>query len=174
MNRYKLVVISLIFSMCFTACSTKPKEPKVKVADLMDQITDKVAKDYKISNEEQLGYKRLDFLEEDSKDIISTINLKKDTIEEGFYLADATGKTSDRIMIAKAKKDTDIKGIADAFRKMKETQDKEWKKKQKTEYKKVKDALVVTKNKYVYYIVYDDMESINKIISDGIVNSKKS
>lgn len=173
MDRHKILMIAMLLSLTLVAC-TKPKEPTVKVSDLMDQVTDKLVKDYKTTSTEQLGYNRVDFLKEDSRDIISTMKLKKDTIEEGFYLSDPTGKTSNRIMIAKAKKDSDIKGIVDAFRKMKEKQDKVWKKKQKGEYTKVKDALVEISGKYVYYIVYDDMKSINRIIADGIINSKKS
>ena len=100
------------------------------------------------------------------------MKLNKDTIDEGFYIFDSTKKTSDRIMIVKAKKDTDIKQIVDGFKKMQKAQEKEWKKKNKKEYQKVKDGLVETKDKYVYYIVYDDMKGINTIIVDGIVKSK--
>lgn len=172
MRRYRIVVLSLLLSVILISCA-KPKEPTVKVSDLSGQITEKIAKDNKLSSEEQLGYKKIDFLDEDSKDIFRSMKLSKDTIEEGVYLSDPSQKTSHRIMIVKAKKDTDIKPIVDAFRKMQEAQEKEWKKKQKREYQKVKDALVETKGKYVYYIVYNDMEGINKIIVDGIVKSKK-
>lgn len=173
MQRYKLILIAMLISLIFVSC-TKPKEPSVKVTNLMDQVTDKIVKDYKTTSREQLGYNRLDFLKDDSKDIVSTMKLEKNTIEEGIYLSDPTGKTSDRIMIVKAKKDTDIKGVVDAFRKMQEKQDKEWKKKQKKQYEKVKNGIIDTNGKYVIYIVYDDMASLMKIINDKIAKSKNS
>jgi len=173
MKRYKITVLSLLIllSISFISC-TKPKEPAVNVSDILEQITNKIVKDYNLSTEETLNYKKIDFQKEESKDIFRTMKLNKDTIDEGFYIFDSTKKTSDRIMIVKAKKDTDIKQIVDGFKKMQKAQEKEWKKKNKKEYQKVKDGLVETKDKYVYYIVYDDMKGINTIIVDGIVKSK--
>lgn len=162
----------LLFFIALTACSP-PKEAKIPVQELMNSVREKVAKDNS-KTEEQMEFRTIDITKEEGKDIIEAMKLDKNLIEEGTYLSDSTGAKASRVIVIKAKKETDIKTIVAALKAMKEDQETEWKTKDSKEYEKVKNGTVMTNGKYVIYIVYDKMRDIVNVIQNEISKDKES
>lgn len=170
MRMKKISHISLLIMILIiaTGCS-KSKKTEVTTKELANSITDKLVKDTKVASSDKLNWNKIDLLSEKAAPILERIKVKADVLEEGIVLEDAAESSANRILILKVKEDKDINKVKLALDELKKTQEESYKNGVKDEYKKVKEGIVTTHNKYIYYIVYDDIQGIKKILDDATV-----
>lgn len=154
--------------VCLAGCK-KSKETNVATQDLINLIGDKIAQDYEVDSKETLDWNEIDLLSEQGAPILQMMNLDSSLLEEAIYYENPRNVSADRIIIAKVKEEKDVNTVKLAFDELKKSQESDWEQYLPEQYTKVKEGQIVVKDKYVIYIVYDDVAGIKKIVDDALI-----
>lgn len=168
MKKISTVVIILVMMVCLAGCK-KSKETNVATQDLINLIGDKIAQDYEVDSKETLDWNEIDLLSEQGAPILQMMNLDSSLLEEAIYYENPRNVSADRIIIAKVKEEKDVNTVKLAFDELKKSQESDWEQYLPEQYTKVKEGQIVVKDKYVIYIVYDDVAGIKKIVDDALI-----
>lgn len=168
MKKISTVVIILVMMVCLVGCK-KSKETNVATQDLINLIGDKIAQDYEVDSKETLDWNEIDLLSEQGAPILQMMNLDSSLLEEAIYYENPRNVSADRIIIAKVKEEKDVNTVKLAFDELKKSQESDWEQYLPEQYTKVKEGQIVVKDKYVIYIVYDDVAGIKKIVDDALI-----
>lgn len=147
----------------------KSEKADVKTKDLINSIGEKIAEDVGVSSKDELDWNEVDLLSENGSAILEMMNLDPNILEEAIYYENPMNVRADRIIIAKVKEEKDVNTVKLAFDELKKSQETDWEQYLPEQYDKVKNGLVFVKDNYVFYFVYDDVESIKKIVDDALV-----
>lgn len=168
MKKIIAVILVVTLTVSLVGCK-KSEEVNVKTQDLIDSIGKKIAEDSNVSSKEDLAWNEVDLLSENGSAILEMMNLDPNILEEAIYYENPMNVKADRIIIAKVKEDKDVNTVKLAFDEMKKTHEADWEQYLPDQYQKVKEGQVFTKDKFVFYIVYDDIASIKKIVDDALI-----
>lgn len=168
MKKIVAIVLVAVMIVSLAGCK-KTKEADVKTKDLIDSIGEKIAKDVGVSSKEELDWNEVDLLSENGTAILEMMNLDPNIFEEAIYYENPMNVKADRIIVAKVKEEKDVNTVKLAFDELKKSQETDWEQYLPEQHEKVKNGQVFTKDKFVFYFVYDDVASIKKIVDDALV-----
>lgn len=166
----KIISVMLVVMMMVSLVGCKKSEEvDVKTQDLIDSIGDKIAEDANLSSKEELAWNEVDLLSENGSAILEMMNLDPNILEEAIYYESPMNVKADRIIIAKVKEEKDVNTVKLAFDEVKKSHEADWKQYLPDQYQKVKEGQVFVKDKFVFYLVYDDVAGIKKIVDDALI-----
>ncbi|WP_455714958.1 DUF4358 domain-containing protein [Anaerosporobacter sp.] len=168
MKKIVVIILVAVLTVSLAGCK-KSKEADVKTKELIDSIGEKIAKDVGVSSKDELDWSEVDLLSENGLAILEMMNLDPNILQEAIYYENPMNVRADRIIIAKVKEEKDVNTVKLAFDELKKAQETDWEQYLPEQYEKVKNGQVFTKDKFVFYIVYDDVASIKKIVDDALV-----
>lgn len=167
-KKISIILALLTMVLCMVGCK-KSKEINVGTQDLIDSIGEKVAQDSGVDSKETLNWNEIDLLSEQGAPLLEMMNLDSSILEEAIYYENPMNVSADRIIIAKVKEEKDVNTVKLAFDELKKSQESDWEQYLPEQYTKVKEGQILVKDKYVMYIVYDDLAGIKKIIDDALI-----
>lgn len=151
LKKVAVILLSCAMLFSFAACKSEEKEPEV--ASIMKTIRSQID----LPDMAEIPKEALD----------ATISIPAEDVTELAYVAAGSGATADEILIAKlsdtAVKEDVIKAI-EARRTMQADLFKDY---NPGEMDKIDNAIIISKNSYVFFAICNDNEKAKKIFNDS-------
>lgn len=177
---FVLMVMVLLAGCSSASNNEEADETTASFDDIVMNIKEQVAEDLKedgVEEEVMVDGDLAFFLEtdltasEDSDPSVSiwieNLGLNTEEIENGKVITAMMNVNADEFIVLEAKDEKQVDSLRESLEKELDNQDQTWSQYLPDQHEKVKNNLIVTKDKFLLYVTYDNPEKIEEVFKNS-------